>query len=103
MTRDMLPYYNTTTYGNGLEGVVNYANLSVSNFLIPAFLVVMYGISIYVFSRSNYNLGGGIFFISFVFFLMSIIAQIFTLFSQLFVFIFFVGMLIGIILYFIQK
>jgi predicted membrane channel-forming protein YqfA (hemolysin III family) len=71
--------------------------------MIPLFLIAMYGISIYVFSKSEYNLGGGLFFISFVFFIMSIILQIFTTFKQIFIFIFFVGMLVGIVLYFLER
>ena len=103
MARELLPYYNATQHGQGLEGAVNYVNEISSNLFIPAFLLVMYGISIYVFSKSDYSIGGGVFFISFVFFLMSIIAQTFAAFSQLFIFIFFVGMIVGIALHFINK
>ena len=101
MARTLLPTFNDTTYGKGLEGVANYANEISSNFLIPAFLLAMYGISLYVFSKSEYKMSGGLFFISFVFFLLSIIAQTFTAFNQIFVFIFFVGMIIGIVLHFV--
>lgn len=103
MARDLLPYFNGTTYGEGLEGTLNYANSISSNFLVPAFLIIMYAASLYVWSKSKYKMGGGIFFISFVFFLGSIILQTVTAFSQLFIFIFFVGMLFGIVAYFIEQ
>jgi hypothetical protein len=102
MAREELSYFDEITYGQGLEGVVNYVNSIGNNFVIPMFLMIMYGISIYVFSKSDYELGGGIFFISFVFFMMSIIAQIFTAFNQMFIFIFFIGMIVGIAMHFIK-
>jgi len=103
MTREIIPYFNATTYGEGLEGTVNYVN-SISNYLfIPTFLFMMYGAAIYVFSKSSYGMGGGVFFISFVFFLMAIIFQGVTMFSQLVIFVFFIGMLVGVIMYFIEK
>jgi hypothetical protein len=101
MTRELLPYFNSS-YGDGLEGTVNYINEIGGNFTIPLFLIALYGISIYVFSKSEYNLGGGLFFISFIFFLMAIILQIVTTFNFLFIFIFFIGMIVGIILYFTE-
>ena len=92
MAREMLPYFNDTTYGSGLEGTLNYANSIVNNYLVPTFLISLYLVALYVWSKSSYKMGGGIFFISFVFFLMSIILQTATTFGQIFIFIFFVGM-----------
>jgi len=101
MARTLLPYFNDSVYGTGLEGVANYTNEISNNFLIPAFLMAMYGISLFVFSKSGYKMGGGIFFISFLFFILSIVAQTFTTFSQLFIFIFFVGMIAGVVVHFV--
>jgi hypothetical protein len=102
MTREMLPEFNESVFGKGLEGVVNYTNELTSNLLIPAFLISLYGLAIYVFSKSDYKLSTGIFFISFVFLLLSIVAQTFAKFSQMVIFIFFIGMIVGIVLYFIE-
>jgi len=103
MTRTVIPYFNDSIYGDGLEGTLNYANIVSNNLLIPAFLLVMYGLAIYVFSKSTYKLSGGIFFISFVFFLMAIIFQGVTAFSQLIIFLFFLGMIVGVVLHFIES
>lgn len=101
MAREILPYFNSS-YGKGLEGTVNYANSMVGNFLIPAFLISLYAVALYVWSKSSYRMSGGVFFISFVFFIMSIIFQTVTEFGQIFIFIFFIGIILGIVLYFIE-
>jgi hypothetical protein len=103
MARELLPFFNETTYGSGLEGVANYTNEIGGNFVLPAFLVALYGISIYIISQSNMNIGGGVFFVSFLFFLLAMIAQTFVTFSQMLIFVFFVGMIVGIVLYFVTK
>jgi len=102
MARDLLPYFNASAYGEGAEGAANYANSLVNNLLIPAFLFILYGLSLYVWSKSDYKMGGGIFFISLVFFLLGIIAQTFTAFAQISIFVFFVGMIVGIVMYFFE-
>ena len=100
MAREALPYFKASEYGQGLEVTVNYANTLVNNFLLPAFLLVLYPLAIFVWSKSGKKMGGGVFFISLVFFLMGIIAQTFTAFAQIVIFIFFVGMIAGIVLHF---
>ena len=100
MARELLPYFNESTYGSGAEGVANYANLSVGSLLIPTFLMIVYALSIYVWTKSEYKMSGGIFFISLVFALLGIIAQTFTAFTQLPIFIFVIGMIVGIVMYF---
>lgn len=100
MTRAKLPYFNES-YGQGAEGAANYANSLVNNLGVPAFLLVLWGVALYVWSKSDYDMGSGVFFISLVFFLMAIIAQTFTAFAQIVIFIFFVGMIIGVVLHFV--
>lgn len=102
MARELLPYFNASEYGQGLEGTANYANTLVNYFLLPTFLLVIYAAAIYVWSKSEYKLGGGIFYISLVMFIISIIAQTFTVFGQITIFIFFVGIIVGIVMYFIE-
>jgi hypothetical protein len=102
MPRELLPYYNASIHGQGAEGVANYANISVGNLLIPSFLFIVYALAIYVWTKSDYKLGGGVFFISLVFFLLGIIAQTFTAFAQLPIFVFVVGMIVGIVLSFVE-
>lgn len=102
MARELIPYFNASTYGQGLEGVANYANSIVNNFMVPLFLLVIYFASIYVWSKSDYKLGGGIFYISLIMFVIAIVAQTFTVFAQLVIFIFFVGIIVGIVMYFLE-
>jgi len=102
MARGILPYYNASEHGQGIEGTANYANILVDYQLIPAFLLVLYVLAIHVWTKSDKKMGAGIFFISLVFFLMAIIAQTFTLFGQVTIFIFFVGMIAGIVIHFVD-
>jgi hypothetical protein len=97
MTRPMLPFYNMSSDGVGLEGLLSWANSSVNYMLIPIFLFVFYGLSIYVLSKSEWKLGISILFSSFIFFLLSMIAQTFVHFNQIIVFIFIVGMGVGVV------
>jgi hypothetical protein len=104
MSREPIPYMNTSEYGVGLEGFINYANMELTNgWMISAFLLVFYGLSIYVFSKSEWKLGGIIAFNSFIFFILGMIAQIFTTVNQMIIFIFFVGILVGIVMSFIEN
>lgn len=103
MTRQILPYFNASQHGQGLEGAANYSNSLVDYLLIPAFLLVVWAGAIYVWSRGEHKMGAGIAFISFLAFMMAIIAQTFTLFGQITIFIFFVGILAGIVIHFIES
>ena len=98
-----MPYFNASTYGEGLEGTVNYANQTVNNLMVPAFLIALYVLSLFVWSKSEYKMGAGVAFISLVFFIVSIVLQTVTAFNQIFIFIFFIGILVGIVLAFVDK
>jgi len=102
MTRELLGFYNES-YGFGLEGLTNWANISMDNLLIPLFLMVFYGLTIYIFSRTEWKLSSGILFSSVLFFFIGMIAQTFTQFNQMVIFIFFVGIIMGIVLGFIEN
>jgi len=103
MVRALLPYFNNS-FGNGLEGVIKYANEGVSGgLMIPTFLLVFYALSIYLLSKSEYKLGGSIAFTSLVFFILAMIAQTITLFNQLVIFIFALGIIVGVVLSFIEN
>lgn len=103
MARTKLPYFNASEHGQGIEGAANYANILVDNLFLPAFLLGMYGLAIYVWTKSEYKMGGGIFFISLVFFLMAIVAQTFTLYAQIVIFVFFVGIIAGVVIHYIES
>jgi len=98
MARAHIPYFNASTYGDGIEGVANYANVVTNNLFIPLFLLIIYGVSIFVWTKSDYKIGGGIIFISVIGFILGMLAQTFTLFMQMVMFIFFVGIIVGIVI-----
>jgi hypothetical protein len=104
MSRTPIPYLNTSEYGQGLEGLINWTNVGLTGgWMISAFLLVFYGLSLYVSSKSEWKLGGIIAMNSFVFFILGMIAQIFTTVNQMVIFIFFVGILVGIVMSFIEN
>lgn len=103
MTRSLLPYYNMSSYGKGLEGFMNFANSSVDNWMIPLFLLVFYSVSLFLSTKNEYKFGGQILFVSFVFFILAMLAQTFTTFNQLIIFIFAIGMIVGLVISFIEN
>lgn len=103
MAREILPYINNTLSGYGVEGLIDYSNRLTGGWMISLFLLIFYSLSIFVFSKSEWKLGGIVAFSSFLFFILSIIAQIFTTVHQMVIFIFFVGILVGIVMSFIEN
>jgi hypothetical protein len=102
MTRELLSYYNAS-FGEGMEGFINWANYSVDNWMMPIFLFVFYGLSIFVLTKSEWKLGGCVTFASFLFFILAMIAQTFVTFNQITIFIFVIGIGVGIVLSFIEN
>jgi uncharacterized membrane protein YfhO len=98
MTRALLTYFNSSVDGEGLEGLINWSNVSSGNLLIPIFLLVFYSLAIYVSTKNEYKIGGQVLFLSFVFFILSMIVQTFTEINQIVIFLFAVGMLVGTVL-----
>ena len=102
-SRTLIPYWNASTQGQGLEGFINWANITSEYWLIPTFLFVFYILAIYLATRNEYKMGGQIAFISLVFFLLGMLAQTFTEFNQLVIFVFALGGLVGIVMSFIEN
>lgn len=71
------PYYNSS-YGNGLEGFMNYANILVDGWFVNGFIFAMFVIMTYVMSKSDWRMPGVL---SFSFFTCMITAWIFRLFT----------------------
>lgn len=103
MTRELLPFYDASVDGVGIEGFLNWANYSLDYWLIPAFLLTFYSLAIYLATKNEYKLGGQIIFISLVFFILGMIAQAYTQFNQLVMFLFVIGMLVGVVMSFIEN
>jgi len=104
MTRELLPFLNSSVDGQGMEGLLNFANTSSNNLFVPLFLFVLYGLAIYVASsKSEYKIGGWIMLISFIFSILSWILQTITPFNQIVIFIFAIGILVGIVISLIES
>lgn len=103
MVRDLIPYINGTAQGYGLEGLLNWSNSTMDNLLIPIFLIVFYALAISLATKNEYQLGGQVFFISLVFFILGMIAQTFTPFNQLVMFGFAIGIMVGIVMSYIEN
>jgi hypothetical protein len=104
MARDLLPYYNASAHGTGIEGVANYTNSLMGYWVVPTFLIVMNMLVIYVLnSKTDYKMGGILAYSGFIFFVLSWIAQTFTQFNQQIIFIFFVEMIVGIVVSYIEN
>ncbi|MCK9430223.1 MAG: hypothetical protein M0R17_09490 [Candidatus Omnitrophica bacterium] len=103
MTRALLTYFNSSTSGEGLEGLINFSNNASNNLLIPLFLFVFYSAMIYVASKNEYKLGGQVLLISFAFFILTMIAQTFATFNQMVLFIFAIGMIVGLVISIVEN
>ena len=51
------PYYNLS-YGTGFEGFINYANVIVDGWLVNAFLILIFSLSMFVLSKSEWKMSG---------------------------------------------
>lgn len=98
MVRQLIPYFNATLSGQGMEGFIDHTNRITGFLFLPIFMLVFYGLGIFVWSKSEWKLGGGVALISLIFFIMSWVVQIFTQFNQLIIFIFFIGIIVGIVM-----
>jgi uncharacterized protein YebE (UPF0316 family) len=103
MAREQLPYFDPATQGNGVEGFLNWANISMDYALITLFLGVFYTLAIYLATKNEYKMGGQITYISLLFFILAMIAQTFTEFNQIVIFIFAIGFGLGIVMSFIEN
>lgn len=103
MARQILPYFNATTDGQGMEGLINYTNSLTDYWMISVFLLVFYSLTIYIMSKSEWKLGGSVAWVSLVFFILGWIVQTFTQINQMVIFIFFVGIIAGIVMSFIEN
>ena len=95
------PIYNLT-YGQGMEGLANYSNTYAEFLLVPIFLIIIWSIGVYVLNKTDIKVGRNIAFVSAVCFILSLIAKTFTTFNDFFVFLFPIGILIGIIISYLE-
>jgi uncharacterized membrane protein YfhO len=103
MTRPLLTYFNSSSDGNAMEGLLNWSNVASDNLLVPLFLFIFYAAMIYVSTKNEYKIGGQILLMSFLFFILAMVAQTFTEFNQIVIFIFAIGMIVGAVLSFVEN
>jgi hypothetical protein len=102
MTRELLPYLNSS-FDPGIEGLADWANFSMDGWVVPIFLAVFYGLAIHISTKNEYKIGGQIAWISFAFFIIGMIAQTFTQFNQLIMFGFVIGLIVGIVMSYVEN
>ncbi len=104
MARDLIRYFDASLDGNGLEGFLHYVNVVITDsWMMPLFLFVFYGLSIYMGTKTQYKMGAWIAYCSLAFGILGMIAQTFTSFNQMVIFVFALGIAIGIIISFVEN
>jgi hypothetical protein len=79
-------YYNMS-YGNGMEGLLNWGNSYVDGWLVNAFLLVIFGVIAYVMNKGEWKLPTVMAFASFVTLITAIVFKLFTDVSETMIFI----------------
>ncbi len=102
MARELIPYLNSS-FEPGLEGLADWSNQTMDNWLVPLFLYIFYGLALYLSSKTEYKMGGQLFLISLIFFILGMIAQTFTQFNQLTMFIFVIGIIVGLVVSYVEN
>jgi hypothetical protein len=78
----MEPYYNLTSDGRGLEGIMNYANNLVDGFLGVTFIFSIFVVMMYVLGKSEWRTSANLVYTSFVCLLLSWILTLFIAFPE---------------------
>ena len=104
MARELIQFFNASSDGQGLEGFISWSNNVSDNLLMPMFLLVFYGLFIYILSeKTNLKISSAVLYSSTIFWLISMVAQTFVTFNQAFIFMFIIGILVGIVMTFIEN
>jgi len=91
----MEPYYNLS-YGVGAEGLFNYANLLVEGWLVNSFLIVIFLISTYVLSKSEWELSSSVAYSFFITFISCMFFRLFTQVNEMIILLTIVGLAMSI-------
>jgi len=89
-------YYNAATDGLGIEGFLNWANLTVDGWMASAFLFFIWLSIVYVGSKSEWKLSGIVTFGFFVCFISSMIFKVFTTVNPMAIYLIIFGLAGGI-------
>ena len=89
-------YYNAS-FGNGLEGFINWANAYSSNMMTNLFLIMVWIVSTYVLSKSEWKMSNVVAFTSLLIFMLSLIARLFVQIHQALIFVSSIAFAIGLV------
>jgi len=97
------PYYNITAHGPGIEGFMNYANVLVEGWMATAFVVFIWLITMYVGSKSEWNIKSVLAFSFFISLVTIMIIRLFTVVNEILVFVCIFGLGLSVFLMIIDK
>lgn len=89
-------YYNPAVDGQGLEGLLNYSNTLTGNWFANSFLAMVFIISVYVGSKSEWKIHTVVSFACFISLLSSFIMKLFMNVNEYIIFLFAIGLGISI-------
>jgi len=98
MTAD---FYNLS-YGPGMEGFINYANVSLDGWFVNAFLAFIYIATFYVGSKSEWNNASVSAFSFFICLISMMVFAVFTQVNEMVTFILIFGLGISVLFSYIQ-
>jgi hypothetical protein len=82
--------YNLS-WGQGLEGVIKYVNEGLFStavgIVMTTFLCVIYGIMLYILSKSEWKMSANLVFSTFAILILSMVVKLFTHLSERFIFV----------------
>ena len=85
-------YFNASIHGTGFEGFVNYANILVDGWLASLFLLFVWIASVYVGSKSEWNMSSNVAFSFFLTLIGAMILRTFTIVNEIVIFIIIFGL-----------
>jgi hypothetical protein len=80
------PYFNPQVHGLGLEGFLNYANTLVNGWFVNLFLAIIWIVTVYTLSKSEWKMSGIVSFAFFITFMSAMIMRLFTQVSEFIIF-----------------
>jgi hypothetical protein len=90
------PYYDSS-YGTGFEGFLNYANILVNGWFVNVFLALIWIVTVYTLSKSEWKMPGILSFAFFITFITAMIMRLFiTSMNELVLFMLGVGLAISV-------
>ena len=97
------PYYNVSSHGTGIEGFMNYANVLVDGWMATAFITFIWLITLYVGSKSEWEIKSVLAFSFFLSLITIMILRLFTIVNEVLIFVCIFGLGVSVFLMVIDK